>query len=299
SLPGRLAASPVAWLLATRPGDVPWLDTLDRDPAFASIALGALTSSDIVAIARDQLGTVPSSATRDLLDKTGGHPFLAVQVISGLLTAQARGVDEPGEVPGELVLAVRRLLRTLPARAVDLVRLAAVFGEPLPLDDATALLGGVSARTVAEAAEEAVAAGVLSSEHGAVLFRHGLVRESVYAHRRERPRQLIHLTCARHLRESGYDALAVAAHAREAIKPGDEAVALLLADAAGDAVATLPRTAAELMLTAHAALRAGQPSWLQVGERCVEVLSLAQRCIASRCLADQLRALSSDEVADG
>lgn len=299
SLPGRLAASPVAWLLAARPGDVPLLGALGRDPAFTTISLGPLTSSDIVAIARDRLGTVPPSATRDLLDRTGGHPFLAVQVISGLLTAQARGTGQSDDVPGELVLAVRRLLRTLPARAVDLVRLAAVFGEPLPLDDATALLDGVSARTVAEAAEEAVAAGVLSSEHGAVLFRHGLVRESVYADLPERTRQLIHLTCARHLRESGYDALAVATHAREAIKPGDEAVALLLADAAGDAVATLPQTATELMLTAHAALRAGQPSWLRVGERCVELLSLVQRCNDALAVAGQLLAYLDDDESAG
>lgn len=48
-------------------------------------------------------------------------------------------------------------------------------------------------------------------------------------------RKVVHLNCARHLREAGSDALAVAAHAREAITPGDEAVALLLADAAGPA----------------------------------------------------------------
>ena len=41
-------------------------------------------------------------------------------------------------------------------------------------------------------------------------------------------------------------------------------MALLLADAAGDAV-TRAQTAAELMLAAHWALRPGQPSWLAVG----------------------------------
>ena len=37
-------------------------------------------------------------------------------------------------------------------------------------------------------------------------------------------------------------------------------MALLLADAAGDAVAAMPKTAAELMLAAFAALRPGQPA---------------------------------------
>ncbi len=194
---------------------------------------------------------------------------------------------------------MRRLLRTLPSAAADLVRLVAVFGEPLPADDAAGLLDGVSAGAVAEAADEAIEAGLLSSEHGALLFRHGLVRESVYAGLPERTRQLIHLTCARHLRDAGCDALAVAAHARAAIRPGDEAVALLLADAAGNAVSTLPKTAAELMLTAFSALRPGQPSWLAVGERCVELLSLVQRCTDALAVADQLLAYLDDDEPAG
>ena len=55
----------------------------------------------------------------------------------------------------------------------------------------------------AEAAEEAIEAGMLSRERGSLRFRHGLVRESVYADLPERTRQFIHLTCARHLRGLG------------------------------------------------------------------------------------------------
>ena len=226
-----------------------------------------------------------------------GNPFLAVQVINGLLHAQGDG--SPGDVPAELVRAVRGQLRALPSQAVELVRLAAVYGDPLPLDEAAGLLDGVSARAVAEAADEAIEAGVLSSERGSLRFRHGLVRESVYADLPERTRQFIHLTCARHLRDSGCDALAVASHAREAITPGDEAVALLLADAAGDAVTAMPKTAAELMLGAFAALRPGQPAWLAVGMRCVEVLSLVQRCTDALAVADRLLAYLDDDDSVG
>jgi DNA-binding CsgD family transcriptional regulator/tetratricopeptide (TPR) repeat protein len=302
TLPGRLADVPVGWLLSARSGNLPLLDALasgpDRDRQFPRMELGPLGASDIVALASDRIGTIPGSATRQILDRAGGNPFLAVQVVSGLLSAQAQGAD-PGEFPSELIRAVRRLLRTLPSPAVDLVRLAAVYGERLPLDDAAELLDGVSARAVADAADEAVEAGLLSSERGAVLFRHDLVRESVYADLPERTRQSIHLSCARHLRDVGYDALTVAAHAREAIRPGDEAVALLLADAAGMAVTTLPQTAAELMLTSYSALRPGQPSWLAVGERCVEILSLVQRCTDAMAVTDQLLAYIDDDESAG
>jgi len=302
SLPGRLAGSPVAWLAASRADDLPVFaglgGGLGDDLPFTRLALGPLAESDIIAIARDHLGTVPGSATRQMLERAGGNAFLAVQVINGLLRAQAGGGD-PGDVPAELVRAVRGQLRALPSQAVELVRLAAVYGEPLPLDEAAGLLDGVSAAAIAEAADEAIEAGMLSRERGSLLFRHGLVRESVYADLPERTRQFIHLTCARHLRESGHDALAVASHAREAITPGDEAVALLLADAAGDAVTTMPKTAAELLLAAFAALRPGQPAWLAVGERCVEVLSLVQRCTDALAVADRLLAYLDDDESVG
>jgi DNA-binding CsgD family transcriptional regulator len=302
SLPGRLAGSPVAWLLASRADDLPVFAGLagglgDGLPV-TRLALGPLTQGDIVAIARDHLGTVPGSATRLILERAGGNPFLAVQVINGLLHAQAGG-GELDDVPDALVRAVRRQLRTLPSQAVELVRLAAVYGEPLPLDNAVSLLDGLSARAVAEAADEAIESGMLSSARGSVHFRYGLVRESVYADLAPRTRQVIHLICARHLREAGCDALAVATHAREAIIPGDEAVAMLLADAAGDAVAATPKTAAELMLTAFAALRPGQPAWLAVGERCVAVLSLVQRCTDALAVADRLLAYLDDDEAIG
>jgi DNA-binding CsgD family transcriptional regulator/tetratricopeptide (TPR) repeat protein len=270
---------------------------LADDLPVTRLPLGPLAESDVIAIARDQLGTVPGSATRQMLERAAGNPFLAVQVINGLL--RARDGDDPGDVPAELVRAVRGQLRSLPSQAAELVRLAAVYGEPLPLDEAARLLDGVSARAVGDAAEAAIEAGMLSSEQGTLRFRHGLVRESVYADLPPRTRQFIHLTCARHLRESGCDALAVASHAREAIAPGNEAVALLLADAAGDAAAALPQTAAELMLAAFAALRPGQPAWLAVGERCVEVLSLVQRCTDALAVADRMLAYLDDDDSVG
>jgi DNA-binding CsgD family transcriptional regulator len=298
SLPGRLAHSPVAWLAVARTADLPFLAGAAGDAPLGRLELGPLADNDIIAIAHDQLGALPGTATRQLLEQAGGNPFLAVQLIGGLRHAQARGTD-PAGLPGGLVRAVQRQLRTLPSQAVELVRVAAVFGEPLPLNDASELLDGLSAQAVAEAADEAIDAGMLASSDGALAFRHGLVRESVYAGLPARTRQFIHLTCARHLREAGSDALAVAAHAREAITPGDEAVALLLADAAGEAVTSMPKTAAELMLTAFGALRPGQPNWLGLGERCVELLSLVQRCTDALAVADKLMAYLDDDESAG
>jgi len=291
SLPGRLAGSPVAWLLASRNADLPLLNGLcdgpAREVAFSFIRLGPLENADVIALARDQLGTAPDGAARELLRRAEGNPFLATQVVSP-------GGDA-GDLPDDLVRAVRRQLRTLPANAVALVRLVAVYGEPLSVDDAAELLDGATAQSAAEAADEAIVAGMLNDERGMLRFRHGLVREAVYEDLPPRTRQLIHRACARRLREAGSDALAVAAHARKAVTPGDEEVALLLADAADEAVIAMPNTAAELMLTAFGALRAGQPTWIRLGHRSVELLSLTQRCTEALAVADQLLAYLDDD----
>jgi DNA-binding CsgD family transcriptional regulator len=300
SLPRRLAGSPVVWMLATRAADLPLLEALcggePKDGAFARIELGPLSDDDITAMARDLIGKAPGPLTRGMLERVQGSPFLTVMVVAGMLDSRIR--DDPRDLPGVLVRAVRRQLESIPDQAIKLIQLAAVFGEPLPFDDAAVLLGDISIGLVTESAAEAETTGILSSERGTVRFRHSLIREAVLADLPARTRQATHLACARHLRESGYDALTVAAHAREAITPGDEGVALLLADAAGDAVAAMPRTAVELMMTAFTALRPGQQSWLSVGERCVEVLSLTQRSTEALNVADQLLAyLDDNEVA--
>jgi DNA-binding CsgD family transcriptional regulator len=301
SLPRRLAGLPIVWVLATRDRDLPLLQAWGggeiQDGAFERIELGLLTSDDITAIAHDLIGKAPGPLTREMLARVQGSPILAVMVVAGMLDSRKR--DDPRDLPGVLVRAVRRQLQSIPEQAVTLIQLAAVYGEPLPLDDAAVLLGGIGNRAVATSADDAESTGILSSERGTVRFRHNLIREAVYGDLPERMRQSIHLACARHLRESGYDALAVATHAREAITAGDETVALLLADAASEAVSAMPHTAAELMMTAFTALRSGQVNWLIIGERCVELLSLAQRTTDALHVADHLLAYIDDDEAAG
>jgi hypothetical protein len=53
------------------------------------------------------------------------------------------------------------------------------------------------------------------------------------------------------------------------------------------------------MTTAHAALRLGQSSWLAVGERCVELLSLVQRCTDALAVTDRLPAYLDDDESAG
>ena len=60
-LPGRLTGSPVAWLMASRVDDLPIFASvcggLADDLPVTRLPLGPLTEGDIIAIARDHLGT--------------------------------------------------------------------------------------------------------------------------------------------------------------------------------------------------------------------------------------------------
>src|SRR5205823_14052715 len=121
-----------------------------------------------------------------------------------------------------------------------------------------------------------------------------LIRQAVYADLTERTRRALHRRCARHLRDTEGDPLTIAAHARAAISPGDEAGAAMLAEAANRA-AGMPEAASDSILAAFHAVRPNQDSWLELGQRCVELLSLVQRCSEAIEVADLLLAHVDDD----
>ena len=170
--------------------------------------------------------------------------------------------------------------------------MAAVFGQAFTLEDAAALLPEHPTGQITGSLDEAVRARLLDNDSGIsrLAFRHDLIREAVYADLAERTRQALHRRCARYLRDVNGDPLIIAAHARAGITPGDEATAALLADAADQSAAAMPEAASELILAAFHSVRPGQSSWLTLGQRCVELLGLVQRCSEAIDVADVLLA---------
>ena len=288
ALPGRLGGGPILWLFTGRSGMDGLVGDL-RDAAEAGpieadlIELGPLAGPDIAAMAADRLGRPPSAAVSRLLAGVGGNPFFATQILAGT-------VKEGQDIPAQFVLGVRRRIRELGPAAADLITLAAVFGQALTPEDADALLP-----SGADQIDAVVQACLLDVDRdGRLVFRHDLIRQAVYADLTDRTRRALHQRCARYLSESDSDPLAVAAHARAGISPGDEETAALLADAANRAAGSMPEAAADLILAAFHAVRPNQASWLALGERCVELLSLVQRCTEAIEIADLLLAQLDD-----
>lgn len=78
----------------------------------------------------------------------------------------------------ELIDHVRRRLLPLEPETVSLVRLAAVWGRSLPVEDATRLLGDLPTARVLHAARQAADNGMLISGEPGVDFAHALVRDA-------------------------------------------------------------------------------------------------------------------------
>lgn len=298
ALPGRLSGCPILWLFASRSAAEGLVDDL-KDATFVdcpveAIELGALTAPDIAAMATDRLGRPPSAGVRRMLDGVGGNPFFATQILTGVVRAGAEG-----DVPAEFVLGVRRRIRELEPAGADLVTIAAVFGQALAPEDAVALLPRHTAAQVAAGVEAVVRACLLDSDRdGRLVFRHDLIRQAVYADLTEHTRRVLHQRCARYLRDTDCAPLTIAGHARAAISPGDEAGAAMLAEVANRAAGSMPEAASELVLAAFHAVRPNQDSWVALGERCVELLSLVQRCTEAIEVADLLLAhVDDDELA--
>ena len=88
TLPARLATVPVAWVVASRPGQGSpeirgAMDRLEREGA-GKIVLGPLDQAGVAQVAADVLQAEPSRALLDMAQRAGGSPFLLVELLSGL-----------------------------------------------------------------------------------------------------------------------------------------------------------------------------------------------------------------------
>ena len=299
SLPSRLAGYPVLWLFASRSSGEGLADDLKRPGSGESrvevAELGPLSAADIAAMARDRLNRPTPDRLSRMLDGVGGNPFFATQILEGVIRAGTE--DDPDlDIPAEFVLGVRRRLAELGPATAELMTVAAVFGQALAAADVPALLPQHPAAQMTVSIGEAVRSGLLAHDRaGRLTFRHDLIREAIYADLTERTRRALHQRCARYLRDVAGEPLTIAAHARAGISPGDEATAALLADAASQAAAAMPEAASDLILAAFHSVRPGQDSWVALGQRCVEVLSLVQRCAEAIDIADVLLAHCDDD----
>jgi DNA-binding CsgD family transcriptional regulator len=188
------------------------LRPLDRG-TFGRLAAGALGDA-----------TEPDpAAVDDLYERTGGNPFLALELIEAGLLA---GPDNPyAGVPPSLRDILDARMVALDTDTLAILRAAAL--QPGPIDDA--LLAGVLDRpvgVVANALRVAREAGVLATSSGGPVFRHALQRDVLIEQLGPGERRQLHARFAEVLAAGGQDPSRAGAIALHCDLAGDDARSL-------------------------------------------------------------------------
>lgn len=244
---GAARRAPMLLVGTMRPDEIdvgsPLHTTLtDLAPSGTTIHLQGLSTDDLGGLVHALTGRSPSQdLVASVMDRTAGNPFFVREVLR-LLVAEG-GLDDAmsgGDlgVPRLVHDVLLRRVGQLSAAARSVLDASAVIGATAGLDLA-AVVTGLPRPAVAEAAEEAEAARLVSIEGDRLRFVHDLVRDALMAGLEPRERRRLHLAVAQGLR-AGPDAPVseIAGHLLDALPAGDPAEAAAAAlDAGREALA--------------------------------------------------------------
>jgi PAS domain S-box-containing protein len=172
------------------------------------VVLPPLRSSDVRRLLESMAGRLPDEAVELVLRLSEGSPFMAAELLRGLVEARALTADESGwRVDSDLMADVRssrraagllsRRLERLPDETLHLLSIGAVLGKEFDLD-AVRALAGHSPREVVPALHEAERRQVVwgDAEGTRYLFVHDKLREALLERMSFEERRSLHLAAA-------------------------------------------------------------------------------------------------------
>ena len=221
----------------------------------------------------------PANLVAAISGVTDRNPFFVEEMLRHLTETGAidsatgrwpatTAIEDPGVPEGVRQVLAKRLAH-LPARAAELLQMAAILGRECEFTLLSRMTGWEDTLVI-EAVEDALRAGVLSERGGSWVacysFRHALVREAIYTDMSMPRRQGLHLRAAAAIQAAGsLDAAAVAAaalHLRSAGPLADQAELIELSLRAAEAAAAVyawDEAAAHLRDAFEALGRSGRP----------------------------------------
>jgi DNA-binding CsgD family transcriptional regulator len=222
------------------------------------VNLGALDDRELGLLVAARTGDPPDpSLLATLVERTGGNPFFAVELLgaldaSGALRRRdgAVGVSPTAEptLPRRVTTAVLHRVFQLGPDARAVASTASLFTAlPLHRLPLLATLSGLGPTRCATAFDRLVSARILVGEGDRYHFTHAIVRDALYEDLGPATRQRLHERAAMLLSEGNVggaaDVLEIASHVRRsAMRPDPRAAGLLAA--AGDLMVTrAPRSA--------------------------------------------------------
>ncbi|MEV0385744.1 LuxR C-terminal-related transcriptional regulator [Nonomuraea sp. NPDC050643] len=293
-LAARAAHRPLVCVVAQRSGvDRPYLDQwrgyLDEHAEAVRIELPRLSDEEVAALVGDLLGASPDSDLAMLAGCARGIPATVVELvgavtdegmrkgepdlarITGLMASETFGPLPHGgvELPRRLAEVLRRGLDGLSDETRQVLDVAAVLGRTFLPDDLAKMLDQPFA-TLLPAFREAVGSEVLESAEQGMRFRNALLWHVLLQDMPDAVRGALHRQAATMVVARGGSVVDSARHAARGALYGDEPTIGLLRDAAGEALRSAPRVAAELALRGLELLPPGHDACLPLTEIAVE-----------------------------
>lgn len=271
------------------------LPALRRDRPLTALRLDTLAIGSVAAFVAARLGPCSSELAAYLHDRCDGLPLFLVELLGDLAERQLLPHDDAGRLlppaaPVDAPMALRHLIAHRIARLDDaaqtLLSVAAVVGDAWDLGAVEALLEW-DEEPLLRALEDALAADVIAPVDAGerYRFRHGMIREVLYAAQLARRRKRLHRRLATRLAaapDAATDRDAALAFHFAAAESWEEAVRYGLA--AGDAARDRFAGHAALLAyqTALAALpRAAEATIQELGVALHERAAQAQLMVGS------------------
>lgn len=224
----RVASSPVALVIGTRPGEhgetTSPVAQLAGDPDVRHLELLALDGAGVEALLRERYAEVDPEFALACLTASGGNPFLLGELVRALDAAAVpfdrRGLSlVAGVTPPSVARTVAADLARLGPEPAAMVEAVSVLGDGAQLELA-AELSGVPVAEAAPAVAAAVRAGILE-DSTELRFRHPLLASAVASMATAHERAESHARAAELLRTRGAAPERVAAQLRHAAPAGD------------------------------------------------------------------------------
>ncbi len=290
----RLQHAPVLLVCTLRPAPrSEELDVLLDDCLAASarlVHLRALTAEEVTELVRAEVGGHPGPALAAIVEKAAGNPLWAIEILRSLSSEGWLRHDDDvveaaaDELPGSFRELVVRRLGYLPRPALDVLRLAAVLGDAVSIQD-IAVVTGRQPRDVLADLEEAFRAQLLDHRAEAVVFRHQLVQQSIYEDMPVPARRAFHRDVARSLARAGADLAQVATHLVAGADRGDLEAVELLRRGAAEASTGAPAVAVDLLSYARELLPAGHADTDLIAAELADAMQQAGRVADAAYLA--------------
>jgi DNA-binding CsgD family transcriptional regulator len=298
ALPSRLASVPVAWIVASRPGQgsrhlrgaIDWLERSGAD----QLVLGPLDHDGVQQIAADVLQAEPGAEVLKMAERAGGSPFLLVEILSGLREENLVHIESgraelvESRLPHRVSESMRRRLERMSDQARQAATVASALGRRFTLDELGAMLD-LSPSALLAPVEELIHADILVERDVKLAFGHDLIREAVRASVVLPARRALDRQAAAVLLAEGALPVEVATQLSASAEPGDEVAIRTLfkaAEALGTtdpgAAADLSHRALELAPRQHALrgpLVAQTAIWLHAAARSEEAKSFADTAL--------------------